>query len=292
MKTRIVFFLVVIGFLFALPQCNNKQSSEEKDWEKLFNGDNLSGWDKYLGVPHKELDISGMSRNEDGEYTERVGWNNDQYDVFTVVEEDGNPAIRISGYIWGALTSQESFADYHLQLQYKWGDKKHPPREDEPRNSGLLYHCVGSPGAQSTFWMRSGEYEIMRGRIGDFFKLDEMYADISAVKATGEGPAKYRYKKGAETVVAGKDHYAVGARGANPKPVGEWNTVDLYVKGNTAVHVLNGDVVLRVTNIRQKIDDEMKPVKGGQLQLQSEGAEIFYKNIRIRDIEEIPEDLL
>ena len=62
---------------------------------------------------------------------------------------DGKPAIRISGEIFGALTSKDEFENYHLKLEFKWGEKKWPPREKAVRDSGLLYHCVGPQGGQS-----------------------------------------------------------------------------------------------------------------------------------------------
>ena len=78
--------------------------TDKPKWISLFNGKDLSGWDTFLSyVPE-----SGSK--------EIIGVNKDPQGVFSVVEG----SIRISGQIWGALTSQQEFENYHL-LQYKPG---------------------------------------------------------------------------------------------------------------------------------------------------------------------------
>src|SRR5436190_2959436 len=62
-------------------------------WVSLFNGKDLTGWDTWLGRPNGEK--------------EAVGLNKDPKKVYTVVEEDGKPAIRISGEVFGALTTKK-----------------------------------------------------------------------------------------------------------------------------------------------------------------------------------------
>ena len=87
--------------------------------------------------------MPGLKRNADGKYTEPIGSDRDPLKVFTVVGNvDGRPAIRISGEVFGELRTKGAFKDYHLKLQFKWGEKKWPPRDrpETPRDSGLLYH--------------------------------------------------------------------------------------------------------------------------------------------------------
>jgi hypothetical protein len=33
-----------------------------------------------------------------------------------------------------------------LVVEYKWGEKKWPPREDRPRQSGIVLHATRFPG--------------------------------------------------------------------------------------------------------------------------------------------------
>jgi len=78
----------------------------------------------------------------------------------------------------------------------------------------------------------------------------------------------------------------------NEKPTGEWNTIELYTVGQTSVHMVNGKVNLILTGSRHKVGDKEVPLTRGKIQIQSEGAEVYYRNISIRPISEIPAELL
>src|ERR1700736_574784 len=136
------------------------------DWTPLFNGKNLDGWDTWLGKPFKGKEV--------------VGLNNDPKGVYSVVTVDGKPALRITGEIFGALTSKKEYENYHLRLAFKWGEKEWPPRENTVRDSGLLYHCVGEHGAASTFWMRSQECQIQEKDCGDYWSVAGGIVDVEA----------------------------------------------------------------------------------------------------------------
>jgi hypothetical protein len=248
-------------------------------WEQLFNGKDLTGWDTWLGRPYKGK--------------EPVGLNKDPSGVYSVVEADGKPAIRISGEIFGALTSKKEYGDYHLRLEFKWGEKKWPPREKDVRDSGLLYHCVGEHGAQSSFWMQSLEFQIQEHDTGDFWSVAHVIVDVEGMQSKSIGYPIF-YKKGGHKLTA-------GGPGKNPriikdgdyeKPSGQWNTLDLWTIGGNSVHVVNGKVVMVLNNSRRIVDGKEEPLIRGKLQLQSEGAEVFYRNIRIRPIERLAEELL
>src|SRR4051812_25926010 len=58
-------------------------------WTALWNGVDFDGWDTWLGSGTPGQPVPGL--------------NADQRGVFTVVQKDGEPAIRVSGEIWGAL---------------------------------------------------------------------------------------------------------------------------------------------------------------------------------------------
>ena len=65
--------------------------------------------------------------------------------------------------------------------------------------------------------------------------------------------------------------------------------MDLYVLGDTSVHVVNGKVVMVLFNSRRPLPDGgTTPLTRGRLQLQSEGAEIFYRDIRWRPLDAFP----
>ena len=96
-----------------------------------------------------DLGGAGAGARRDGRYTEPIGSGRDPLKVFTVAADvDGRPAIRISGEAFGELRTKRSFENYHLKFQFKWGEKKWPPRDraETPRDSGLLYTSTRHPG--------------------------------------------------------------------------------------------------------------------------------------------------
>lgn len=64
------------------------------------------------------------------------------------------------------------------------------------------------------------------------------------------------------------------------------NSIDLYVLGDRAIHVLIGMPVLSVTSTTG--GNEHLPLTRGKIQLQSEGAETFFRNVTLRQIEKLP----
>ena len=52
------------------------------------------------------------------------------------------------------------------------------------------------------------------------------------------------------------------------------------------IHKINGHEVFRAFNSRQKIDGQIVPLTKGKIQFQSEGAEVFYRNVQIRMLDE------
>jgi hypothetical protein len=219
---------------------------------------------------------------------EAVGLNTDPNKVFTVVTLDGKPAIRISGENFGGISTQEEFANFHLRLEFKWGKKKWNPKRDAKRDSGLLYHAVGPHGADGNFWMRSFEFQIQEGDCGDYWGCGGAVADIPAVRQAGN---RFIYTpQGLLFTFRDK-----GSNGRNcvkrldaEKPSGEWNTVDLYCFGDTSVHIVNGEVVMVVFNLRQPNGTQDTPLTKGKIQIQSEGAEVFYRNLEVEEISSLP----
>jgi len=273
-----------ILFLLALIFISSSFSSTERRREPLFNGKNLNGWDTYVGPLYDTVkkDFSG----------EPIGLNNDVNKIFSVVTEDGKPAMRISGENFGGISTQQEFTNYHLRLEFKWGKSKWHPKRNAKRDSGLLYHAVGPHAADWLFWMRSQEFQIQEGDCGDYWGCGLAFADVPAEKKEGN---KFVYAAGSPLLTFKIN----GPNGRNciknpdaEKPTGEWNTIDLYCFGDTSVHMVNGKVVMVLYNLREPEGTSDKPLTKGKIQLQSEGAEVFYRNIEIEQIARIPAKVL
>lgn len=240
----------------------------------LFNGKDLGGFYTYL---------------------KGYGKNNDPKKVFTVVTEDGAPAIRVSGEVFGCFTTEKEYDNYKLTAEFKWGDETFAPREKATRDSGILLHCVGEDGAAGA-WMESIEYQLIEGGTGDFIVVGgkkitppTITAEVED-KPTGPKSAKQAYYKpggekrefkGGRVNWYGRDPMwtdTLGFRGKQDleKPVGEWNTIEIICDGDTITSKLNGKVVNKATNV--------KPAKG-KILFQSEGAELFFRKIELTPLE-------
>jgi hypothetical protein len=277
---RFLFPIAICCFLLA-------HSSFAQDWKPLFNNKNFDGWDTYLGRPERTVTDLDLKKNENGTYAEPVGLNKDPKQVFTVVEIDGKPAIRISGEIYGALTTKEEYENYHLRFQVKWGETRWPPRPDPPRDSGVLYHCNGPHGAGSGAWMQSFEEQIQENDFGDFWSVAGVIVDVEGERRGGRGPLTF--KKGGQKFTGWTNRII---RNPQADKLTEWNTVELYAVGQTSAHVINGQTNMILTGLRHKVDGQEVPLTKGKLQFQSEAAEVYYRNIEIQPIDKIPDGIL
>jgi hypothetical protein len=283
MKQRFFFLL----FLLCIVSCNSDKEPAQEEWLELFNGTDLSGWYTWQRAPEPGSYMEGIPRDENGNYLEPIGRNNDPLNVFTVVSEENQPAIRISGETFGILVTENEFENYHLRLEFKWGDEKYPPREDELMDSGVLYHSVGPEGAWGGVWMKSFECQVMEQACGDFICVDTVLADIPAVRPSAE--ARFQYNPVAEKVTFGPEQSYCRKDEDHEKPMGYWNLLEIYTLGGESVHVINGEITMHCYNLRHLENGRELPLTRGKIQLQSEGAEIFYRNIEITQIDEFPE---
>lgn len=206
------------------------------------------------------------------------GKNNDPEKVFTV--QDG--VLRISGKVFGALTTEQEYADYRLIVEFKWGEQTWPPREQAARDSGILLHCVGADGAYGGMWMESVECQIIEGGTGDFILVGGKDRPRLTVEVEQRGKELY-YKPGGKPVTRDSGRFnwfarsplwkdIKGFRGEHDveKPVGAWNHLECVCDGDTITNILNGVVV----NVGTKSSHTR-----GKIQFQSEGAEIFFRRI-------------
>lgn len=254
----------------------------------LFNGRDLSGWDTYLGPRH-----DAQKKKFDGE---PVGLNRDPDGVFSVAEVDGAPAIRVSGLVWGGISTHDEFENYHLRLQFKWGEQRHAPRANTVRDSGVLYHGVGPHAAGGSFWLRSQEFQVQEHDTGDYWAVGGASIKAHALVQKGGARPLYIYSPAGELTVFHRGAPAGERirRSVNAeRPRGEWNTLDLYCLGQTSLHVVNGVLVM---TLRESAQPDGQggwiPLTKGRIQLQSEGAEVFYRAVTIESIDRFPDFVL
>ncbi len=283
MKWPIVFCFLLL--VLAGPAAQ----AADSDWRPLFNGKGFSGWERYLGMPPASVQIPGAERDAKGNYLKPLGIDNDPLHSFSIVEIDGRPAIRLTGAIGGGVTTLESFSNYHLKFQFKWGEKRKDQRANQPRNAGFLYHAYGQEGGVKGRWMNSHQFQIQEGRTGEYIAMGDAAAALHARQLDGK---HFIYDPAGALVAFGNKTPSgptCGRMGQEfEKPAGEWNTLELVCVGNECIQVVNGHVTLRIAASQRVEGDGFVPLTEGRLQLQMEGWEIYFRDIQIRPIKEIP----
>ncbi len=253
-------------------------------WKQLFNGKDLTGWDTYIGP---DLDDNGKPITG-----QPIGLNNDPRHVFSIAKENGENIIHISGQNWGAISTKKEYENYHLQLQFKWGALSWGQKKDKKKDSGLLYHSVGKYGADYGAWMRSQEFQIEEGNCGDYWGVAGGMADVPVIKKSG---TDYIYSPHGTLTTFSADskqgrHCTKDGDGENP--TGQWNTLDLYCHGDTSIHIVNGKVMMILYHNRQMDNRQESPLTKGKIQIQSEGAEVYYRQIKIQSIDRLPVEFI
>ncbi len=189
----------------------------------LFNGKDLTGW--YTVI-------------------EKVGINSDPEGIFKVE----NGILHVSGKQFGYLGTKKEYENYHLIVEFKWGEKKFPPRENAKRDSGVLYHFPKDK--QDEVWPYSIECQIQEGDCGDIWLVGP------AITANGK-----RFDKKYDRIIKTQDV---------EKPHGRWNIIEVIADGDKITHIVNGVVVNQAGDLS---------VQKGRILIQSEGAEIYYRKV-------------
>ncbi|RDV15305.1 DUF1080 domain-containing protein [Pontibacter diazotrophicus] len=282
--------LAACAFIFICVFGISSFNTEEK-WEPLLDKD-LSQWEMYLSYRHKDGYNGEAPKEEDGSIIPPIGYNKNINNVFSVVEEEGEPVLKVSGEIYGCVYTRQEFENYHLKLKVKWGDKKWVPRTNKLKDSGVLYHSIGESGKDYwRAWMLSQEFQIMEGHMGDYWTIASSAIDVRAYIPEGDMNTVASTKQPFLPLGAGTDLSGFCLRSEDHEsPAGEWTDIELVCFGDKSLHIVNGHVVMVLQNSRYMDNGKPKPLTKGKIQLQSEAAEVYYKDINIRSLEELPQE--
>jgi Domain of Unknown Function (DUF1080) len=192
------------------------------------------------------------------------GLNSDTARVFRV--ENGD--VHVTGHGFGYLITKQRYHDFRLHAEFKWGGPTFYEREGKARDSGILYGVQ----APHKVWPRSLEMQIQEGATGDMWLTDSTAANdrsgVRSVSSPGNGVLIARFGKGAwKDVIDYRD-----PNGEIERPRGEWNELELVVRGDTARHYVNGKLVNEATHLYPS---------EGKIAFQVEGAELFFRNITL-----------
>jgi hypothetical protein len=279
--------LTAIAVLFIY----TSSSPDNDGWIDLLDK-SLSKWEIYQSYRFKDTYNGQQPKDENGNLIKPIGYNKNVANVFSVVEENGSPVLHITGEIYGCVFTKQDFENYHLTLKVRWGNKKWEPRLDKLKDSGLLYNSVGECGIDYwRSWMLSQEFQIMEGHMGDHWGIANSAIDVRAFLPEGTMNTVASVRQPFLPIGPGTGRDAFCLRSADyESPDGEWTTIDLICFGDKSVRIVNGHVVMVMRNSRYVTDGKSTPLIKGKIQLQSEASEVYYKDIRIKSIDKLPDE--
>jgi hypothetical protein len=150
----------------------------------------------------------------------------------------------------GYIATEKEYGDYVLRVKWRFS------ADSKGGNSGVLLHVQ----KEDKVWPTSVEAQLAAGRAGDFWLImpPEVTLDVDKSRQDPKQPRHYFRDPKDEPV---------------EKPFGEWNQYEITCRG--------GDVIL-VVNGRKVNEGRNGNLKSGRIALQSEGAEVHFKDIEIK----------
>jgi hypothetical protein len=236
-------------------------------WLPLFNGRNLDGWSFYQdGVGQK--DANNAILIEKGE-VHMLG-----------------PRYRSAGTPFGHIATEAEYGDYHLRLEYRYGEIRYEPRLLAKRNSGILYHMYPQ---RDRIWPNSIEFQLEESDLGDAILINARCYPGVDLGGTPAWPAQIPLEPRPVFSTPSEPRQPLERqrvlKNGNFERLGQWNTVELLAIGNRAAHLVNGRIVASLYELEgQDVVDRnrYRPLTRGRIGLELECAEVFFRRIEIR----------
>lgn len=226
---------LVLG-LFALLACS--QISAQQKWISLFDGKTTQGWHSY------------------GEKAAGAAWKAVEGNLVL------DPTAKVNGKGGGDLVTDESFNEFHLQLEWKISKNG---------NSGIIFFVQDNPSKYEYTFYTGPEFQVLD---------NEGHPDAKIIS--------HRAGNLYDLIVGNEGHV---------KPYGEWNKVDvisskgvLELKMNdiTVVKTHLGDDAWKELIRRSKFGRGDMPdfgkVFSGHIALQDHGNDVAFRNIKIQKL--------
>jgi hypothetical protein len=228
-------------------------------WQKLFNGKDLTGW---------YVQPKGEAKNSDP--TKIVSVEDGMIHMYATAEQGSRQPTAV-------VCTEKEYSDYDLRFEYKFGTKRFAPRVDKVRDAGLLYHCY-----DYQVWPSSIECQIQEGDVGDIWVVRSQIQTTTDPKATKR--VFLPKEAGGVMTTYGNTNGVVGIRKSHVCEKPDWNTVEVKVRGDSAVHIINGETNNMVFAMQRMVDGKWTPLTKGRIALQAEFSEVFYRNVEIKPV--------
>jgi hypothetical protein len=209
----------------------------------------------------------------------------DPRQVFRVTDR----LLHVTGDGWGGILTNKRYRDYHLVLEYKWGERTWDTRKNAARDSGLLVHSNGRDGGYNGTWMPAIEVQIIEGGVGDIIPVPGPGEDGTPLpiaytcRVRHDGDQVIWHPQGTAERFQRGNFRRVNWFGRDPgwkdvkdfrglqdveSPFGEWTRLDVFCDGGNLEVYVNGSKVNEAFDLAPQ---------AGRLQLQAELAEIFFR---------------
>jgi hypothetical protein len=171
----------------------------------------------------------------------------DPKDTWSVV--DGT--IRCTGKPNGCMVTKKEYGEYVLKVKWKW------PAEGKGGNSGVMLHVQ-----DEKYWPTSIEAQLLSGRAGDILLTNPPDAKLEGEKSRQDPKLERRF-------------FRIETKEPVEKKLGEWNEMEITCRGGAVTLAVNGVKVNEGKNGN---------LRSGRIALQSEGAEVYFKDVVIKSL--------
>ena len=254
-KSLLIALLLTTGITFAKhPACS------KSGYVKLFNGKDFSGW--YLKI----------RSGDDAEAKKLYAIENGIVHVFKEYPDSFELNKGKNG-THGLFYTQKKYSMYIFRFEYKWGTKIANNFKQFQYDAGLYYHVYND-----AIWPSGIEYQIRYDHLKKMNHTGDFWASGSKFQwfAGDDGKFSLPSKGGKAQPIKSGEHLASADAKFNALN-NKWNSCEVIVMGNQyAIHKLNGKIVNMATDLS---------LSEGIIGLQSETAEIYYRNIMIKEFE-------
>ncbi|MBC7772976.1 MAG: DUF1080 domain-containing protein [Pyrinomonadaceae bacterium] len=142
----------------------------------------------------------------------------------------------------GYIRTKADYKNFIIKLEWRFN-----PVTKQAGNSGVLVRMVGA----DKVWPKSVEAQLESGSAGDFWNIEDVKMTTEKSRTNGRN-TKHTH--------------------AAERPIGEWNEYEITVNRGDVILKVNGEELNRATGVEEV---------AGKICLQSEGAEIHFRNIRL-----------
>src|SRR5262245_50661906 len=171
----------------------------------------------------------------------------DPKDTWSVV--DGT--IKCTGKPNGCMVTEKVYGDYVLKVKWRF------PADGKGGNTGVLLHVQ-----DEKYWPTSIEAQGLSGRAGDLLLINPPDMKLDVDKARQDPKLERKFLR-------------IEPKDPPEKKLGEWNEYEITCKG--------GDITLVVNGVKVNEGKNGNLTKG-RIALQSEGAEVHFKDVEIKSV--------